>query len=352
MNTLNAIIKKYKQVRNLQYLNTEYQSKYAFIGIGSHAIQNLYPIISFLNVSLKYIVCTSSKKANMISKLYYPTIGTYDIDIVLQDKEVKGIFVCVDREKHFDIALKCLKNNKHLFIEKPCCHDIEQLKILINESEKHKNLITCVGLQKRYSPLTKKLCKWLKNEYLISYNYRYLTGAYVEGDVLTDIFLHPLDYVTFMFGKANILGIEIIKDKSNRQQTIFLILQHDKIKGILELSTSYSWSNAMEKFSINTYNGIYEMENFSNLTFTSKQQTFCSIPLEKIFRKPTITKTLFSSNNFNPIIQNNQIYKQGYFNEIQQFITSIEQNQNHSRSTFSSLENSYMILDTIRKYKS
>lgn len=352
MDTLNALIKKYKQIRNLQYLNTEYQSKYAFVGIGSHAIQNLYPIISFLNIPLKYIVCTSYKKANMISKLYYPTIGTNDIDIVLQDKEVKGIFVCVDGEKHFNIALKCLNNNKHLFIEKPCCRNFEQLKILINESEKHKNLITCVGLQKRYSPLTTKLCKFLKNENLISYNYRYLTGAYIEGDILTDIFLHPIDYVTFMFGKASILDIEIIKDKSNKQQTIFLILQHNKLKGILELSTAYSWSNTIEELSINTCNGIYEMKNFSNLTLTSKQQTFRSIPLEKIFHKPIITKTLFSSDNFNPIIQNNQIYKQGYFSEIQQFITSIEQNQNHSRSTFSSLENTYTILDIIRKYYS
>ena len=35
----------------------------------------------------------------------------------------------------------------------------------------------------------------------MSYNLKYLTETYPEDDVMLDLFVHPLDYVTFLFGK-------------------------------------------------------------------------------------------------------------------------------------------------------
>ena len=73
----------------------------------------------------------------------------------------------------------------------------------------------------------------------VTYNKKYLTGAYPEGNALLDLFIHPLDCVTFLFGKADVKCAESVND-----HTIMLILKHKHATGIIELSTAYSWSTA------------------------------------------------------------------------------------------------------------
>ena len=47
----------------------------------------------------------------------------------------------------------------------------------------------------------------------MSYNLKYLTGTYSESDVMLDLFVHPLDYVTFLFGKAEV-NISFLPNKN------------------------------------------------------------------------------------------------------------------------------------------
>ena len=47
----------------------------------------------------------------------------------------------------------------------------------------------------------------------MSNNLKYLTGTYSEGDVMLDFFVHPLDYVTFLFGKAEV-NISFLPNKN------------------------------------------------------------------------------------------------------------------------------------------
>lgn len=351
MKVLNEIITRYKRIRNLRYVNQTYQDKFAFVGIGNHATQNLYPVLSYLNLPLKYIVCSSQNKAKLISERYFPTVGTDNIDAVLEDSEIKGVFICINGDKHFDIVARCLSKNKNVFVEKPPCRSLEQLQVLIEQEAKNKNLITCVGMQKRYASLTHKLIKLLNRKSLISYSYRYVTGAYIEGDSLTDLFIHPIDYVTFLFGKAEICSLEIINDRSPFAQTLFLTLRHKDIVGQMELSTAYLWTDATENLIINTKEGIFEAKDFRTLTFHPKQNIFCGIPTEKFFNNIPPCRTVFTTNNFNPVLQNNQIYYHGYFSELKNFILAVESGKNSSQSTFYSLKNTYTILEQIKNAK-
>ena len=351
MKALNDIVARYKRIRNLQYVNKTYHNQFAFVGIGNHATQNLYPVLSYLNLPLKYIVCSSQSKAKTISDHYFPTIGTDNIDTVLEDDEIKGVFICINGDKHFDIVTRCLAKNKNVFVEKPPCRSMEQLQILIEAEAKNKNLITCVGMQKRYAPLTHKLIKLLNRKSLISYSYRYVTGAYIEGDSLTDLFIHPIDYVTFLFGNAEICSLEIINGGHPFVQTLFITLKHKNIFGQMELSTAYSWTDVTENLIINTKEGVFEAKNFCNLTFQPKQNLFYGIPTEKIFNNIPPCKTVFTTNDFNPILQNNQIYYNGYFSELKNFILAVESGKNTSQSSFSSLKNTYTIIEQIKNAK-
>lgn len=147
-----------------------------------------------------------------------------------------------------------------------------------------------------------------------------LSLTHPEGNPLTNLFIHPLDHVCYLFGKAEIRSCEHIQGKN--EVTLLLTLRHESITEILELFTAYSWQNANEALTVNTERSAYELNQMETLTFTPKQGQVLGIPLEKVMRRRTVTETLFSQNNFVPTTTNNQIYTQGYFDEIKFFCGS------------------------------
>ena len=65
---LDNIIGRYKNMRSIRELGHIYTQQYALVGIGNHCVSNLLPVIQYLQLPLKYICCTSEKKAKLISQ--------------------------------------------------------------------------------------------------------------------------------------------------------------------------------------------------------------------------------------------------------------------------------------------
>lgn len=341
---MKRLIEQYKRLRSRYNLRQAYSGAYAFIGIGNHSTNNLYPVLDYIHVPLKYICCKSKDKLPLIEQKWKGVKATMSLDEILADEEVKGVFVSVNPSSHFTIAKKILTSRKALFIEKPPCLSIAELQQLMDLERDS----TMVGMQKRYAPATKILKKQLKKETLLTYNMRYLTGGYQEGNPLLDLFIHPLDYVCYLFGKAEISNCEYVQGKNG--VTLLLTLRHEAIMGILELSTAYSWQNAIETLTVNTERGIYELSQMETLMFTPKLGQVFGIPLEKVMRRSTITETLFSRNNFVPTTVNNQIYTQGYFDEIKAFVETVQKGSQFAPySGFLSMYNTYTLIDAINK---
>lgn len=344
MEALNKIIERYNLIRSMNRLQSIYTDKYAFVGVGNHSISNLYPVLDYLRVSLKYICCKSADKIPLIMRKWRNVQATTSFEDMLIDQEIKGVFVSASPHAHFEMARQVLASGKALFIEKPPCLSLAELQQLMDLEQS----FVMAGMQKRYAPATKILARRLRKETLLTYNMRYLTGGYPEGNPLTDLFIHPLDYVCHLFGKAEIRSCEYIRGKNG--VTLLLTLRHEAVMGILELSTACSWRNANETLTVNTERGIYELNQMETLTFTPKQGQVFGIPLEKVMRRSVITETLFSRNNFVPTTVNNQIYTQGYFDEIKLFVEAVQKgNLSAPYSGFHSMYNTYILIDAINK---
>ena len=333
-----SIIDTYKRIRSEKYLKETYEGKYAFVGLGQHSLSNLYPVIHYLQLPLKYICVTSAGKAELIGKKFPGVTGTTDLDAVLADPEVKGVFVAASPEAHFSISQKVLQSGKSLFVEKPPVRNSRELEVLIGM----KKGIATAGLQKRYSPAVKILKKKLSGEKLISYDLHYCTGAYPEGNALTDLYIHPLDLVCHLFGKAGIAACE-----KTSPDSYLLMLRHKDICGTLELSTDYSWADARENLSINTGTGLYRLDRLERLTLSLKPAVIAGIPLEKAGLGKGGTRVLFEQNSFSPILNQNQVYTQGFFDEIRDFASRVEGRKADALSELESLRNTYSLLDSL-----
>ena len=116
---IQAAINRYKRMRTERFLRQTYQYQYAFVGMGQHSLTNLYPVLHYLGLPLKYICVTSGRKAKLIEQKYPHVIATTSLDEILNDKAVKGVFVSASPSAHFSIASQVLQSRKSLFIEKP-----------------------------------------------------------------------------------------------------------------------------------------------------------------------------------------------------------------------------------------
>jgi virulence factor len=340
---IQAAINRYKRMRTERFLRQTYQYQYAFVGMGQHSLTNLYPVLHYLGVPLKYICVTSGRKAKLIEQKYPSVKVTTSLNEILKDEVIKGVFVSASPSAHFSIASQVLQSGKSLFIEKPPCQTLEELDTLIGLQQQYGSPVAMVGLQKRYAPAVQLLKQRLHKERLISYDLHYLTGAYPEGNALLDLYIHPLDLVCFLFGQPEILACrQVTKD------SFILMLQHPHIIGTLELSTAYTWTTAEESLKICTRSGVYNLSQMESLTFTPNPTTILGIPMEKLRLRHEMKEPLFHRNNFTPILENNQIYSQGYFNEITTFIDAVEGMGNQISSNFKDVRDTYEIICKIK----
>ncbi len=348
MDLIQKAIRRYKNIRCTRWLTDTYEDSYAFVGIGNHAVETLLPVLIHFQVVPKRICCRSERKSRLISGKFKSTKGTADIEDVACDEDVKGVFVAASPKSNSLITKRILNAGKMVFVEKPPCYSMQELEGLI-EAEAKNDGVAMVGMQKRYAPATcilkKHLKKHLKGSTTLSYSFRYLTGAYPEGSPLYDLFIHPIDLVCYLFGKAEVVACQKIERKE--AVTCFLMLKHGNATGLLELSTAYSWSDAVEHLSVNTIDGVYELRQMENLTFLPKRGCLFGVPLEKVFDRGARIVRLFSRNNFTPVMANNQIVTQGYYNEIKAFLDLVERKTDKSLSSLQSMRDTYAVLDAI-----
>ena len=88
--------------------------------------------------------------------------ATYkDYHKLLADKSIDAVFIMTPEHLHRDMTIAALKAGKHVYIEKPLAHTIEEGWDIIREWEKSKKVVQ-VGTQNRSSSLYKKAQELIK----------------------------------------------------------------------------------------------------------------------------------------------------------------------------------------------
>lgn len=299
--------------------------QYAFVGMGSHSIANLYPVLGLLHVPLKYICVTSPRKAELIRRhamsgqCAQSPIVTTSLAAVLDDPDVAAVFVSATPAAHYRIATAVLRKGKALFIEKPPCRTLDQLESLITLQEQTGTLVQ-IGLQKHYAPSIRKLKSRLAHDTVLNYTLRYCVGRYPEGAAPVELFIHPIDLVLHLFGPA-----EIVAQRHAGCRTTVLMFAHGDTVGTVELSTGYSWAAPVEELIVHTHTGVYAMPSIDTLTFQPSGSSFAGIPWEKIIHPRVAVEYLCRHDSFSPTLANSSWLEHGFYHELKAFVDEVEQ---------------------------
>jgi polar amino acid transport system substrate-binding protein len=127
-----------------------------FIGAGSFAQSYLIPHTKSAGASLDTVVTSRGiTSKNVAQKFGFNTSSSAARDI-LENKDINTVFIATPHNSHAKYVINALKNNKHVFVEKPLAineEELEQVETAYKESQNH----LLVGFNRRFADVSKTI---------------------------------------------------------------------------------------------------------------------------------------------------------------------------------------------------
>ncbi len=141
-----------------------------FIGAGNFAKATLLPTIRRLkDIHLRGIATATGISGRHTGDKFGFNYCATDYHELVNDPEINTIFITTRHNTHAQFVIEALNSGKNVFVEKPLCINESQLEEIIdaynqiNETNQRnqRNQILMVGFNRRFSPFTVTLKKWL-----------------------------------------------------------------------------------------------------------------------------------------------------------------------------------------------
>ena len=164
-----------------------------------------------------------------------PFYHPMELELKIKEFGIKSIFVCSSTEYHYSIIKTSLENNLDVFVEKPVCLKIEEMKELYELAD-NKNKILFAAFNRRYDPKIIKLYQeyrsgklgQVNNILVISRDYPYPESKFIKtsGGLYQDCLIHDLDSICWILGEkpisVNTTG-SMGKDNENLDSAITIL---------------------------------------------------------------------------------------------------------------------------------
>jgi len=209
------------------------------LGTGLHQAR----ILSSYNYSDLVTICDFEKnKLSEVQSEFVNVRKTEDDKDILLDKNIDLVCIASYDEFHHKQIISSLNNGKHVYVEKPICLYLKDLKNIYEELKKFPNLNISSNMVLRTCPLFKKVREaimskklgdvyhieadylWGRKEKIIS-GWRSKTKYY---SIIHGAAVHMIDLVLWLTGKKPVsvkaLGSNIIVSGTNQKHNDFSIL--------------------------------------------------------------------------------------------------------------------------------
>jgi predicted dehydrogenase len=123
------------------------------IGVGGMGSGHVKTICKRKDVQLKWVCDADSKRADTAAKTIFELTGqtakvTQDLRVVLDSKETDAVIMATPDHWHAPGAILAAKAGKHVYVEKPCSHNLHEGRMMIEAARKNR-VVMQVGTQSR-----------------------------------------------------------------------------------------------------------------------------------------------------------------------------------------------------------
>ena len=131
-------------------------ARIGFVGSGNYATSVLIPAFAETGAELVSVSSRAGVSGFHVARKFGIQTATTDTDALLADDAVDAVVISTRHDSHADMVLKGLQGGKHVFVEKPLCLDMDELRS-IGEAADGVSRHLMVGFNRRFSPLVVKM---------------------------------------------------------------------------------------------------------------------------------------------------------------------------------------------------
>ncbi len=132
-----------------------------------------------------------------------------DYHKILENPDVEAVFICSSTDTHSPISIEAARAGKHIFCEKPIDHDLDKIKVVLEEVEKA-GVKYQVGFNRRFDRNFKHVHEVVQNGGIGDVQIVKVTSrdpeapplSYVKvsGGIFVDMTIHDFDMVRYLSG--------------------------------------------------------------------------------------------------------------------------------------------------------
>jgi len=261
------------------------------IGAGNFAKGTILPIISKISfANLRGVATTKGLTSWHAAKKFGFEYATTDYKKLLKDKKINTIVIATRHNLHAKLVCEALRANKNVFVEKPLALSTKELLEIKEVYEKSKAQLM-VGFNRRFSPYSQKIKKYLNGSEPLIINIRVNAGKIAEdswvyseeggGRILGEM-CHFVDLIQYFANsypqRVYALGLE----KKPEENLVSVMHLENGSVGSIIYSSEGDPSFPRERIEIIGNNSIFVIDNFRKLTISRngkkiKERKFFSI---------------------------------------------------------------------------
>jgi predicted dehydrogenase len=244
--------------------------KVGVVGTGSIAQLVHLPILKKMEGVKLQAICDldESKMQHLLEKFQIPS-WYRTVDQMIKSEELDAIFICTTSLYHFPMSYLALKNNLHVFVEKPLALKTSDA-LKLDELAEQKKLTVVVGMQNRFRDDVKILRNFMENDelgeifyiksgWLRRWNRSPLQSWQVKkefagGGVLIDMGTQLIDLALYLTGMPEIRSVRLydytLNPDNEVEDAALVVLE---MKSGMTVTIEISWRMHLENDMIYTH---------------------------------------------------------------------------------------------------
>lgn len=274
--------------------------KIVIIGIGDIAKKAYLPVLS-TREDVELVLCTRNEETLKEVSRKYKIEKTYtSIDELIEnEKDLDGALVSTHTIAHFKIAKKLIENKINVYIDKPLSYYYEEADEIVKLA-KENNVVAMVGFNRRFAPRVKELKEKGKADIIVIQKNRGHEAADIRDFVVQD-YVHVVDTLRFLSGEE-VIDMDInFKGTPESLENVVVTL---KTKNTTAIGI------------MNRVSGITE----ENIDYMVKGKKYIVEELVDLLELTTESKSKITFGPWETTLE-----KRGFYNIIDEFITSIRE---------------------------
>lgn len=189
-------------------------ARVAFIGCGTHATNNIFPMLKYARCRLDSVCDLNDELARRNAQIFGAEAAYTDVRRLLDERKVDGVFVVGPPPMHHEVGKLVLERGLPLFVEKPPAPSLAQTQELVDVARQHGTWFM-VGFMKRFGMTYRKARELIASGQFVpaagSFKYGHWACRELRG-MLLGMSSHPLDLALHFFGDVKSVNAAMSRD--------------------------------------------------------------------------------------------------------------------------------------------